>query len=889
MRTIASLLVMALFLSPVLAVDWEDIGYQVFCDDFREPTNFIVYGNVSRFYTQGNYYELIVNPRVSGSLFVSEYSQLMVASNPVPLIPAFDYPSAYSTFSYLQNRSFLVPGTDISAGVSFDLRLVANSSAGTLLCSERAWEAPDGIEDTTRPKLSGDNLFSVNVTFMPVIQKFNFDLANYMEADHLKFYLVVYDTVLNEVAEVQVYELVEGEVHPITSRQEYASPDVAKGTYAVYVFTESLGVPIRGEMTPFSSIFYFKDFDLDYSLLPGIMPGRTYTTTLTLTNVGTLPDSYTFNLKAPENWVYSVGSVATLDAGESRDFQLSFTVPELHIGPAVINFNITGSTFTRSYELQLRPETETYLEISLPTLLDISAYSTNLLNLTLAGAGTIEPLIYWTVYTNPALLMYGGEGSGLVEIGKINRFVSQFDLSGACALSAGSSEALNAARRVLLYSRVAYDMMSDLSQLESDHLSAILSRVNAEKLKMTDPGATNLFSRTERLVTLLDNVRDAYEVNASLSRKRSLKENLYLFTIDFGTEIRDVGERMAKTCTAVEDVVFNVFLFSEDTMQDWLKSREVEVIGPTVVELIGPQEVKVVSGGSTTLQYTIKNSAGEDFEVEMEASVDYLSVPSFFFLESGASRKLDFRFRPSRTYTANGEKVYVEVVTRSYTINFPLTVYAGPFDPDLRVTDLAVIPGQEAAETFTITTGGLDDIFDLTSDCPSWVSLPASIATNNSEGPFTVLAAPGSDVREGSYSCELILVPRSFPEFVTRENLYFSVSREALQLVQTMAQYQSWYDEVINKFDRSTQIQLETYFSQARREINNGEYTGATLTLRRINNLLSSTNAEEGQGKSPLLILLLVVLVGALGFVLYKYVLVKPKPKVKAPDGEEVI
>ncbi|MBR9681328.1 MAG: hypothetical protein GOV00_00855 [Candidatus Altiarchaeota archaeon] len=898
--------VMALF-APALSAEWGEWEWECEYGEVEESSNFLVFVNDTKYYSSGGFMELFVRPKIEDADFLEDYSELRISESTQPLLPAFDFPSdEFLAYTY-RTGSFFVPYIPSTWDEPFEFLIAANSSLGELKCTLNSWIPLEEITDDL-PLMEAFNSYAA---FDPATRHFNFVLEPSCPSDDVNeicwgsvsAYLVVFDTQTNRVSEVRNILVVRpgGSGDTLTeefpSTLEYDSYEVSTGRYTTYIFAFDIddNVPTNVYFTEVPN-FQFRDFEVEVGTVPNIVPGESLEIHLTLKNVGTLIDDYDYITYAPDLWMPTLHEVNSLDAGEDNQVIIRLDVPEHVFGDYEVILNVVseGTGLSRNYTIALSPEKTIYLVPTLVSPLSLTAYDSNPLNVTFLFEATLEPRVFWTVYTEPALLITKGHGYTDLLIGStINKAHTTFDLGGSCAFGLADTDAFNAGRRMLIYSLTAYDLTSTVSNETLESLNSLLALVDDEKLLMASTTSTKLFTRTEKLANIIEDIVDVYSYDSSTSRKKALREDLYLFTLDFENELQSVGEKMAEDCTVVDEVTFYLYVFSKDTLEDWTNSRRLVLDGSTVLELIGPTEVKAIAGDSTIVEYVVKNSAGEDFEVYLEPSSDIVQVTPYFFLEAGELKTVDFKFRPPDYYEVQGEKIFVEISTRSHTMNFPITLSTGEFDPQLDTEDVAVIPGTDADITFILETGGIDDIFDIASDCPGWVSLPETSSTFNGFGNVTVLMTPNANVNEDNYLCEIIATPKSFPDYRVREDFLISVSAEALTLRGKMASYQEWYDEVKESLERTNQIAIETYFDQANREINQGEYVSAKLALKRVENLLAATGQSENEGVSPI-VFVAVGFILLLGFILWKFVLVK-KPTSGQKDidmgagGGEVI
>ncbi len=903
----------ALVMMPVLAADWGDWEWDCNYGDYEDSSNFLIYVNATKYYSGAQFLELTVKPKIDNAEFLMNYSEIRISENSQPLIPAFDFPSDLFLSRSYKNGSFFVPYIPSLGEEKFELMLAANLSVGEaseLRCTTKAWIPLPEISDPL-PRMDED-AFMLNVFFEPATRRFNFTVRAACPepdeqgvcGDEILMYLAVVDTQTNKVAEVRTVSL----DRPITASSEvrhadyasslqYDSFEVANGRYKTYVFAFDMvndqAAAVYLKETP---IFDFKDFELIVGTLPNIVPGESGELHLTLRNVGTQVDKYAHSEYVMDGLRgFTIAGFKNLEKGETADIIIKFEVSEYEVGSKTIVLNIRslGSGLSKNYTIVLTPEKRIDMVPTVTAPMSLTAYDTNPINITFLFESTIQPRVFWTVFTDPALVISKGFGyKDLLTGSTINKVQSSFDLGGSCALGMADTEAFNAGRKVLIYSLAAYDISSGMDNESVGELEGLLTLIDNEKLSMATTASSKLFSRTERLVGIIENIIDAYKYGASDSRQHALREDLYLFTVDFENELRLVGERMSEECTAVDNVNFYLYVFSGDTLQEWIKSRQLNIEGSTVIELIGPKQVKAISGDSVSVDYIVKNLAGEDFEVDVEPTSDIVYVTPYFSLKAGESKTISLRFRPPDYYETDDEKIFVKISTRDHEISFPILLSVGEFDPRLQVEDVSVIPGTEAFAVFAVSTGGLDDNFEITSDCPAWVEFPDSVSTQEGFGNFTVAVAPAGNLKEGTYSCEFRLVPKSFPDYTIRKDFVVSVSAEALTLRERSAGYWDWYMEVKDSIERADQITIENNFDKANRYINQGEYTSAKLALNKIETSLSNVKQEERR-ISPL-VFVAVGSVLVIGFILWKFVLVK-KPKTGQSEkavgagGEDLI
>lgn len=815
--------------------DWE--YWDDRCADYSgdDGTDFTIYMGNSSYRLSSGILVIEVEPNVDVVKYVPEYSQAKFADFERSLIPnGFEFPSTIS-LRVSNNYSFFVPFGYLTKN-DFFMRVVTNNSEGAPRCSQLEWE----INDT---RIISDSELSIDVVveFNPEEGRFVYDITN-NEAEEIPVSIAVFSgTGLHEVRFVQAL----GKMSQVESKNTYESIDVAQGIYEVY----AVAATDEGSFFETFDLFQFYDFDMTVPTIPKFHPGDSYNIFLKLTNLGYMSDSYNISFDTPQLWVATASSSGEIEGGQDVEIQFSYTVSEYQVGSETITINVTSknSGVTKVYEFKVEPEKLMTLLITLRDIPEITAYSNNNMTMTAASAGTISPRLYYYVYTEPALLLRRGIGTMVSQIGEINKRTINFNVGGSCAVSDPDTLAFNAGRKVLMLGNVVYYLTSEIDESGMSTLAEIEDIVEAEKLKMTSEDAGKLFTNTDRLLLSIHRFQDGWEYEEDAEYYRALRENLYLFLVDLEGTLQDVGERMSETCSSVDQVDLHLFVIDIETLQYQDIPRSLPVTGPKVIEFIGPSELRAVSGTSTYFDYTLKNNAGEGFEVDITPSSDVVKVsPAYTYLASGTSKDVEVRVSAPDYFEAENLQVYIEIKTRTYTLNFPVVLNVGIFEPELIAeNEYAVSPGATQYFNITLRTGGVDDTFAISSSGPTWITLPERIVTRSGEAIITVKASPSSQASGEEY-LELTFRPESFPDYSVSDSITIFVSTEANELMDRLRQNEGLLIDKEEVLSQQKYIEATRYLDKAETAITQNEYTTARLNLKRAEDIIFSVTEEEG-------------------------------------------
>ncbi|MBR9689644.1 MAG: hypothetical protein GOV01_01965 [Candidatus Altiarchaeota archaeon] len=870
-------LALLLLLVPVAAFTYTWDYWDERCVD-DEFIDFRIYSENASFRTASGAVIVDVEPEVDVLDYVALYSNAEFAGFSRPMIPGFDFPSTIP-LRISSNYTFYIP-FGYSENI-FKFTVVANTSEGEPRCLGKQWE----INDTNR--VQDENLtLSIKLEFNPETNKFEYNITNLEDMDVRVFVSVFSDATLFEsTASLMSPTGIQGYKISKESKLEYQSFDVSSGIYEVYVVASTDG---KSHLREFN-LFEFYDFELTIPELPVFRPGETYQSTLVLKNIGYKTDSYDVGVGVYDGWGFTVDDPGTLDKGQDIEIDLSYTVPELHIGDASITLNLTSSqsNMTKYYSLDLTPEKLTTLEVSTRDISEIQAYSQNNVSVVVISSGTISPKIYYYVYTDPALLIRDGFGTMTAYIGEINKQTSIFEVGGSCAMSEQNSQAFNAGRKTLMFGNIVYYLTSELTEENMDTLLQIKDMVEAEKLKMTSDDAGKLFSNADKFSLLIERFVDGFEDERSTDYFRSLREDLYLYNVDLGGLLKEVGDRMSESCSSVDSVDFHVFAMDLETLQYRDIPKSIAVLGPKIIEFIGPSEIKAISGSSVFFDYVLKNNAGEGFEVDFEPSTDIILLPAFVYLPADSTKDIEMRIRPPEYFEAEDMSVDVSIQTRTYSLKFPMTLTVGPFNPEL-ISDkeYAVSPGSEKYINLTFRTGGLDDTFRISADGPSWVKFPERFVSVDGEAILSVyVSAPTTS--SGSEYVDISIYSESFPDYSISESFDIFVSSEANEILERLTEDERFLEERAELLDARAKLDAERYLRSARNDIAQNEFTSAKLNLGKAENIIFSASEEETNNTG--LYLSIGVLIVA-GLVFWKFILPKIIGTPDAPvEQQEVI
>lgn len=866
-----NLILAAMLLLPAFAYtytwnrNWEDR-----CTD-DELVDFVVYWNASEYRTSTGMLVLRVEPRTDYLKYLRNYSYIKFAGDLKPLIPGFPFPDYLLRAGV--NYTFFVP-FEFSEN-SLEMRVVGNSTGGEPRCELAGW----GLKSWHR---KGDVRMPLSsaVKFDPSTHRFVYTLTNDGVEPVENVFIAVFSG--TELEEVRFTTASQGETE-LESLREYNSSDVSAGRYTVYVVAENE----TASHFEVHNLFEFYDFELETPEKKEFLPGESYDIRLTLRNTGYLADSYYVNVSVPENWVVTVTSPGSLSRGESKDITLHYEVYQYQVGEEVLSINVTSKETGRvkEYRLELVPKGYTVIVPQISGISSISAYSANKFNLTVASSGTVNPSIFYYTYTEPAILITGGVGNFEAEVGEISTRDIEFTAGSACAFQNEDAMGFNAGRKVLMLAKLTYEISSDKGKVQE--LERIREMVDIEKLKMTSTNSQRLFSQADSLEQWIDRYVEAINSSRSSEYLASLRENLYLKILDIDATLQEAGSRMSEDCYSVEGVRLSVGLTDANTLQSKEAEIQVDVEGAKMFELIGPTELKAIAGDTTEYSFKLKNNAPEDFVIGIVPGTDIIKIPEEVYLRAGAVKTVNLRIRPDE-FMEDELSTYIELRSRTYTIQFPLTVSVGKLDPQLSASSLyAVMPNQESWINITLRTGGLDDTFHVELDGPEWVEGPDKVVTEDGKGiiRLRVMAPESSDRYEG---VDLRVTSESFPDYTARKGFDIKVDTETPALLERVNSYRRLAE---SKKEGGT-LSAENYrlvmdtLEDAERYLSQGKISTAKIKLNAASKILS--REEKQGGPNYRLIAALLVLAGS-AFAFWKFLLPRIRGTGRPPVEEEVI
>ena len=870
------LLLILILMVPSFAITYTWDYWEERCDD--DFLDFIIYENTSLYRGSSGMLVVDIEPKLDVLRYVPEYSTATFAGFNRPMIPGVDYPSTLP-MRISTNYTFFIPfGFSTN---DFSIEIVTNNSEGEPRCSSMGWE----INESRRFQDANITL-GTSVSFNPETKKFEYNISNGEEEDVRLFFSVFSNNQLFESTSTLISPLgTEGDTVKKVSQLTYDSVDVAAGIYQTFIVaaTES-----KSHFSQYQ-IFEFYDFEVLIPELPDFRQEETYDLSLTIINTGYSTDSYDFEVSAGVGWSYTITDPGELDRGQDDYVDLSYTVPEDQVGSEILSINVTSarSGVTKSFNLDLSPEKVITLEVSTREIPEVAAYANNNMSVVVISSGTVEPEVYYYAYTEPALLIRDGFGTMTSYSSEINKRTLSFYVGGSCAMSAQDSQAFNAGRKTLMFSKIIYFLSSNINEDTVETMAQIGDMVEAEKLKMTSNSASKLFSSSESLTISIERLIEGFEDNRSMDYYRPIREDLYLYTVDLDSLLNDIGSRMSESCSSVDEVNLRLFAIDLSTLQTRDVPKMVPVTGPKILEFIGPSKLKAVSGASVYFDYVLKNNAGEGFEVDLIPSTDIILLPSFTYLPADSSKAVELRVRPPEYFEVDTLLADVEIKTRTYNLKFPLTLTVGVFDPEIISNrDYAVSPGVEDYFNITLRTGGLDDTFRISIDGPSWVNGPERIATQDGEVKLTIHVNPPSSA-SGTEYVELSIVSETFPEYVTSDSFDIFISSDAESILERLDEDEILLETKVDLLSQQQYVEASRYLSEARRDLNQNEFSSAKLNLKRAENIIFSIVEEESDNLS--IIIAVVILIVGVG-VFWKFIL----PKIRgtpseAPVTQEVI
>ncbi|MBR9680882.1 MAG: hypothetical protein GOU98_03605 [Candidatus Altiarchaeota archaeon] len=870
------LLLIALLMVPNLAITYTWDYWEDRCsDDF---TDFAIYENTSSYRGSSGMLVVEIEPKLDILKYMPEYSTASFAEFNRPMIPGVDYPSTLS-MRISTNYTFFIPfGFSTN---DFSIEIVTNNSEGEPRCSNLGWE----INESRR--FNDENItFGTSVLFNPNTKKFEYNVSNGEEEDIRFFFSIFSNDELFESTSTLISPLnTEGDNIQKVSQLTYESIDVAAGIYQVFIVAATDEKSFFGQ----HQIFEFYDFEVSVPELPNFRPGETYNIPLTIINTGYKTDSYDLDVSVGDGWEFSITDPGELDKGQDNDIDFSYTVPDLQIGLEILLVNVTStrSGVTKSFELDLSPEKITTLEVSTREIPEVVAYANNNMSVVVISSGTIDPELYYYVYSEPALLIRDGVATMTAYVGEINKRKLEFYVGGSCAMSNQDSQAFNAGRKTLMFSKAIYFLSSNMDEDTTQTLIQLGEMIEVEKLKMTTDSASKLFSSSESLTILIERLVEGFEDNRSLEYYRPIREDLYLYTIDLDALLNDVGSTMAESCSSVDEVNLRLFAIDLATLQTRDIPKIVPIVGPKIIEFIGPSKLKAISGSSVYFDYVLKNNAGEGFEVDFIPSTDIILLPSFVYLPADSSKDIELRVRPPEYFEADELITDVEVKTRTYNLKFPLTLTVGVFDPEIiSDRDYAISPGVEDYFNISLRTGGLDDTFRISIDGPSWVSGPERLATQNSEASITIYVNPPVSA-SGSEYVEISVVSETFTEYVSTESFDIFISSDAQSILERLNEDESLLITKVDLLSQQSYVEASRYLTEARRDVSQNEFSSAKLNLKKAENIIFSVTEEESSSLS-IIIAVVTLIIGA--GVFWKFLLPKIRgTSSEAPITQEVI
>ncbi len=872
------LLLLVLVLSMAFALcSWKEDLWEDAC--YSEDSMIKLYNGTAHFWSLGpSLLEIEAEPP-NRMVFSVNHSRAVVGTAR-PVIPTEVLSQEYPTG---RNYTFFIPVTDFTGNEKVELTIVGNDTLGCPVCGVVSFSLPDLETPNTLP-------LNVSAGFNASIRRFEVSVRAEKGKDIGDDEVAVYAAIVDSDSQRVMYlykNSFSGDPQRYVIDYPLSSQDVSGGKYCLYVIAARDSSGSAERFVKYFHYFEFADFDLSIPDLPQIYPGDSYVVRVTLNNTGTLADTYDLRAEVPEGWKISLSpSHFQLPSGGQKEVEISFEVSKFHQGEGDVVLYVNSTHLgVKKYTLRLFPEKRVVMEMNIESPSELISYSENPVRFKVYAAGTVEPKVFWIVYTEPALDIDGGWGEGKVVRGIGNNFTANVSVGGACGFREEDTAAFNAGRRVLVLSRVAYSLSGDISNDTILLLRNITSRINEEKLAMTTEDSMKLYDDAEKVAMRIEDVIDAYEYGTP-GQVASRKESLYLASVDYQQDLKDVAEKMMETCSRVDKVDFYVYMFVSDLGEEKItKVSNLPIRGSSVLDLTGPREVKAISGSVVSVDYVLKNNADQDFQVEFESTSDIITPPAYLVsLPAGQSRKVTFKFYAPAYMEEKGMSASVIVRAGTYELEFPLKVDVGKFSPEIRMDDrqIAASPGKVSEVNVTVSTGGLDDSFRIDLDAPSWISAPKEIKTEGGYGYITLRLEPPANIQTRSVDCILEIYSSSFPDYFDRKSFTVIIGRQSEELSRRLEDDRSLLDSFRGEMKSTQYVTLKRKLDEAEDYIESGEYTKAKVRLGDVERALKilEEKAESNKGVNPILILLL--LAGA-GFGVWKFLL--PKLVSKEPSS----
>ncbi|MBR9679458.1 MAG: hypothetical protein GOU99_00205 [Candidatus Altiarchaeota archaeon] len=859
-------LVSMLLLTSYAYLDWEYL-----CEDYYEnPERPFEILNASSFYHSCvGIVEVIAEPNFGGLKYLTAESSGWVAGEQKPLLPTISTSSPY--FSFGTSYSFFIPAGATPDDSFVKARIAVNSSDGRELCSELGWT----MSKLSCIELGATASFEYNSSSDLIFA----EISSTPGASGL-----IGLTINGELIETKQFELATTS-YEFESTNKYSSDQAKEIKLYLIMWTET-------DWFFQEYLLDFYDLSVSVSSTPLIEPESSGELSITVKNTGTRVDDYDLSLVGPTGWTLTITDVIGLEPDETDDVTASFEVPKEHLGDAELFMIIRADRGDYSITVPIKLNSKKEISLTGPIINQpkaLFAFSNNTLDITVIPYGTINPTLFWTIWTEPGLKIDGGFGMKPVAASEISHIRDQFDLGGACAFIWEDNEGMIAARKVHNYAKLAYYISSENGSDTIEHLNELVDMIDAEKLKMTSDNSAKLYSISTRIANDLDRIAYYMELGASIDSIKSARESLYLDNYDMETELEDAADDMGEECSVVNKVELKFYISCAETLQSWETSLELPLSGPKVIDLIGPIELKLVSGESFEQTYWIKNGAGESYEVYISTDIDFAYSRGFIYVPAGIQKDFSITFRPPDYYETSNLEAHILLDAGPYSISFPIYLDIGKLDPQLSLSDeIAIEPGQTQVINATLDSGGLAETFVFETDAPYWVTVPDFVEITNKSKSFEIHVSPPSDVQEKVYELDMIITALNFPNIFTRVSSDIVVSTEGAILLNRLNSDESWLEEVEDSLTSSEFRTVQNYLSQANSAIRSGDYTRAKLYLNKAENALGNVPEADGFSLSWIAVIALLAAVGLFAYKKYGFKIPIPgqKKETDLPPGE---
>lgn len=800
---------------------------------------------------QGAQYSIVPN-----DTYVELSSGLKIPIAPELSYPALDYlescPPCESTVFY----------SAPSQGIPSTYSMTAHISAGGQ-CADVSFEG------TKKPCLGGIDMPPLNVTFSPSTGKVRAD-AELDFFDDTRVYTL---GILHRPSAAVMDFTFGPSIFPYESRRTFTSEQARELEVIVFARNETEGY--YGFST--GNFLNFADVSVDMEKPDSMSPGDSIDLRITLRNTGTLQDSYSLSLSAPEGWETQSSQTREIVSNDLAQIELPLTAPTDFQESASFTLVITSArgrvvsvpfTITAARQLQIVPD------LVIPSIVVIGDEIDY--TVTMRAYGTTSGEVQYLVLPDPFVRNTFQDGKATAQLGRLNLHPDTGSIIEACGLDYEASSIAQTARIARMYGNMAR-WISQSPSGRMEEMGMINERLTELKLVLVEVRAA---TKVENLIARIDRFIEDYEEGRDLTDAR---ESLSIAVNDLEETIPKMDEELFEGgCQELDELTFKLFVLPYGDFNLTSAEKTVDVTGTkTIILDTESNNIRIQSGKERTIIINVTNGAETEREFTFRASgsaASWAYLPRDTDLLPGYSDLVELEIEPP-TYVAGEYDFNLIVESAPYSASLPFILEVGTFEVVLTVTEETTVePGEVQELNVTVKNlGDLTDVYTISVSGPIWGDTDTKEIeiSPDEEFSFPFVLSPGEDVAEGKYTFTITATSEAYDRVYDFGKVGVDITYEAAIVRSRLARARERLDTFVGLDGWNSDLRdIESQLESAQEYIDTSRFSRATNRIISAEDDLADYEEaripEEEGGVNFIFVFIVIAVVAGAGFLVYK-------------------